>query len=186
MILSRQEFADLLGVANRYLVPSNFEHFYNGAKEKGYHLISMSGRGQKAQFEIEPINLSLPGEQWLNCPIATGYQVSNLGRVRHPSGGIINGYDDKGYLRINIKGKNLAIHRMVMLTFCPVEHPEYFSIDHINGIKSDNRVENLRWVWQSENTQFADTNNTEMKVVLAQLVQKYGYENTKQKLLSLL
>lgn len=186
MILSRQEFANLLGVANRYLIPSNFEHFQKGAEEKGFRLLSMSGRGQKAIFEIEPLIQSFADEIWLQCPIAPGYQVSNYGRIKHPSGGIIQGYEDKGYIRINIKGKNLAVHRMVMTAFHPIDNPELFSVDHINGIKSDNRPENLRWVWQSENIQFSDKNNTEMREIVAKLVQKYGYNETKYKLLTLL
>ena len=41
MLLTRKELSELLGVADRYLCPSNFEHVKGGAKEKGYNLIKM-------------------------------------------------------------------------------------------------------------------------------------------------
>ena len=55
MILSRKELADLLQVSTKYLSPSNFSHVQNGAKNKGYNLIKMSGRGEKATYELEPL-----------------------------------------------------------------------------------------------------------------------------------
>lgn len=73
-----------------------------------------------------------------------------------------------------------------MLTFEPIENPDNFVVDHINGKKDDNRLKNLRWVWQSQNMQFSDENNTEIKEIIAKLVQKYGYNDTKSKLSKLL
>ena len=113
--------------------------------------------------------------------------VSNYGRVKNPQGGILEGTINKGYVRTRIKGLGqLPNHRMVMLTFDPIENTEMFAVDHINGKRQDNRLINLRWVLQSENMRFCDENNTEIKEIIAKLVQKYGYEGAKLKILTLL
>ena len=75
----------------------------NGAKEKGFNLISMDGRGKKAVYTIEPLIKEQEDEIWKNFPLAPEYQISNKGRVKHPSGGILEGYECKGYVRTRIK-----------------------------------------------------------------------------------
>lgn len=188
MKITRQQLANLLNVSDKYLCPSNFEHVKGGAKEKGYKLISMTGKGKNAIFEIEPLeDLILSDEEWKEFPLAPNYLVSSLGRVKHPKGGILTGTEHQGYIRVRVeKLGQIAVHRMVLLTFNPIEHAENFSVDHINGIRNDNRLINLRWVFQSENIVFRDENNTQIKEIIAKLVQKYGYEETKLKLLALL
>lgn len=38
-----------------------------------------------------------------------------------------------------------TVHRLVMEAFNPVENMDVKIVDHVNGIRSDNRLENLRW-----------------------------------------
>lgn len=56
----------------------------------------------------------------------------------------------QGYLRLKIAGKNYYLHRVCWF----LHHGEWPTewIDHINGNKSDNRLENLRVVSSSQNS----------------------------------
>lgn len=96
------------------------------------------------------------------------YEVSNLGNVRSLDRYLMFGdrycllkgkpkkvfHNSKGYLRTtlskNNKGKHYSVHRLVAEAFIP--NPNNLPcIDHINTIRDDNRVENLRWCTAEEN-----------------------------------
>ena len=107
----------------------------------------------------------MQNEIWKDIPGYAGlYQISNAGHIRAYSkmrGPVLlraknlqSRVNKHGYLQktlVNENGrKTWDIHRLVALTFIP--NPENKPcIDHINTNRTDNRVENLRWVTYSEN-----------------------------------
>lgn len=105
-------------------------------------------------------------EIWKDIPGYSGYQASNQGRLRslnYKRTGtvkVLKPADDKGYqktmLKRDIDGKihSIRVHSMVMLAF-KGERPDDMEIDHVNGDKADNKLDNLEYVSHSLNVQRA-------------------------------
>lgn len=105
-------------------------------------------------------------ELWLSHSEFPRYEVSNQGRVRNLHGGRrfpvghihVGQLDQFGYpvvlLRIDGKRKMVKVHRMVVNAFLESIPPEK-QVNHKNGQKADNRLENLEIVTPSQNVRHA-------------------------------
>lgn len=80
------------------------------------------------------------------------FDVSTRGRVRMLNGGATYGTDSQGYRKITRHGKHYAVHRLVAVAFLPCEDGKEV-VNHKDGNKSNNNLENLEWVSWQENSQ---------------------------------
>lgn len=127
------------------------------------------------------------------------YQVSNLGRIksldrtvshigettRNLKGKIlINKLTPKKYYKVelsfNCVYKTHEVHRLVAKAFIPNSNKK-LEINHKNGIKTDNRVENLEWVTHRENL-IHSYHVLGNKCGFGVLKKTYGEHNVKSKL----
>ena len=114
----------------------------------------LTGYKNEVKQFMPPIDES--NEEWKE--IQYGYEISNQGRVKNPKGKILGGSTHKdGYRFITIKGKQMPIHRIVAESFIKNEYNKPF-VNHKDGNKMNNSVDNLEWVTQQENIQHSYKN----------------------------
>ena len=98
--------------------------------------------------------------QWLPIASHPWYEISDRGDVRNTRTNKILGrrIDKDGYRLVQLYnsgvGHNHKVHRLVAETFIGRD-PDRDQVNHLNGNKEDNRVENLQWCTRSENTRHA-------------------------------
>jgi uncharacterized protein (UPF0248 family) len=119
------------------------------------------------KWEIEE-QLSDENELWKEIKIdgfeSENYYISDLGRFKNSKGIIMKNYKPhhSGYIYVRVNKKKFALHRLVALMF--ISNPENKPfVNHIDGNKVNNCLDNLEWVTCAENNKHNYTNNIKKK-----------------------
>lgn len=109
-------------------------------------------------------------QTWKQIQGFPNYEISDEGNVRNKKGKILKKFISNGYnivfLKIGRAKTTFKIHKLVAEYFIPNNNLENCYIDHINGIKTDNRVANLRWCTYKQNIDFHHKNNINRGICL--------------------
>lgn len=94
---------------------------------------------------------------WKDIEFNPNYEISDKGIVRRKKnknvlkGCITSGYHSVKLTFENSKQQRFYVHRLVALHFLPNDDKRKTFVNHKNGNKLDNKVENLEWVTPREN-----------------------------------
>jgi hypothetical protein len=115
---------------------------------------------RKSRFSDEQLGTFLLGcrdsterEYWEPHPDLP-LMVSNLGGLRRLNGRSLHPYPSKGYPTVDIRGRHRRVHHLVLETFIG-PRPPGLQCCHWDGVKTNNRLMNLRWDTPGANGQDA-------------------------------
>lgn len=159
-IITEQGF--IIDTANNSLLQPNKNQQYKLITKQGksvYRAIKpLYRQAFDREYAIDTIK-DLQGEEWKQIDSQGKYYISTYGRVKSYQGRqarILKPYTNQGgYLRVDIKTeyrRTYLVHQLVGLAFIPNDNPEEKdTIDHIDGNKTNNKVDNLRWLSRADN-----------------------------------
>jgi len=94
------------------------------------------------------------GDLYKEIPDAAGYCVSIKGNVLGPRGNLIKLEEHyTGYYKVHLRDTKSFVHRLVMLTFKPVEGCQDLAVNHKDLDKKNNHIDNLEWASYYENSE---------------------------------
>lgn len=122
----------------------NTEHFHKEIKKNNLN--------RKTEYYKE----DLPNEQWIEAKNNSNYLVSNMGRIRHRiKNNLLRPVDTCGYYKIRLSKDGIItdwlVHKLVFYSFHSDIEEKNYCIDHIDGDKHNNKLDNLRKITISEN-----------------------------------
>ena len=100
-----------------------------------------------------------PDEEWKFVELhELRWEVSSEGRVKtQKTGSITMGSPHNGYNVVYCGKTSARVHRLVALAFCAKEEGKDI-VNHKDGVKTNNHMDNLEWVSESENAKHAHAN----------------------------
>lgn len=95
-------------------------------------------------------------EAAIQIPEFPEYKITKNGDVIGKRGNVMTGHVDRhGYKEVLFsyysKSKNMLVHRLVLSTFKPVPNMDKLQVNHKDGNKLNNSLDNLEWCTRSEN-----------------------------------
>jgi hypothetical protein len=127
-------------------------------------------------------------ERWAIIPTTDGhYEASDAGRVRRAApgprtrvGAILQPcFTNDGHLQVSLNhsGRRYTrqVHTLVMLAFAGEMPAGDMTVNHINGVKTDNRLENLEYVTRAENIRHAFKNGLNRPIALKLTPEKVSH-----------
>lgn len=127
----------------------NIKHFHKEIKK------------EKSNRKQEKYISDLENEIWVESIGSKNYMVSNLGRIRNiKTNNILHPVETCGYYKVRLsengKTTDWLVHKLIFLSFNKnISLENGFCIDHIDGNKHNNNINNLRKITISENVQNA-------------------------------
>ena len=94
------------------------------------------------------------GDLYKEIPDVSGYYVSVKGNVLGPRGNLIKLEEHyTGYYKVHLRDSKSFVHRLVMLTFKPIEGGRDLIVNHKDLDKKNNHIDNLEWATHYENSE---------------------------------
>ena len=92
-------------------------------------------------------------QNWAWLSFYPGYKVSDRGDVMNPRGKLLRQQcDGNNALKVNIGKSTASVHKLVLRAFTGHPVTAGYWVKHLNGDRSDNRLENLVWAGSGANT----------------------------------